>query len=75
MRIQYELSDKENAEIETMMKKTDIKTKRDFINNAITLFAWAIGERESGRVIGSIDEKEDKYREILMPSLAYIRPI
>ena len=75
MRIQYELSDKENAEIEAMMKKTDIKTKRDFINNAITLFAWAIGERESGRVIGSIDEKEDKYREVLMPSLAYIRPI
>ena len=75
MRIQYELSDKENAEIEIMMKKTDIKTKRDFINNAITLFAWAIGERENGRVIGSIDEKEDKYREVLMPSLAYIRPI
>jgi len=73
MRIQYELSDKENAEIELLMKDTGIKTKRDFINNAITLFEWAINERKNGRIIGSIDEKNNKYKEIIMPSMTNIR--
>ena len=73
MRIQYELSDKENAEIELLMKDTGIKTKRDFINNAITLFEWAINERKIGHIVGSIDEKNNKYKEIIMPSMANIR--
>lgn len=74
MRIQYELSDKENAEIENLMEETGIKTKRDFINNAITLFEWAIKERKSGLIVGAIDEKNNKYKELIMPSLSSIRP-
>lgn len=73
MRIQYEISKEKNAELEKMMEKTDIKTKRDFINNAITLFNWAIKEREKGYIVGSLDEKEDKYREIIMPSLLNVK--
>jgi len=72
MRIQYELSKEENADIEELMKETKIKTKRDFINNAITLFEWAIKERRKGYVIGSIDEEKDKYRELMMPSLSNV---
>lgn len=72
MRIQYELSEKENAEIEKMMEDTDISTKRDLFNNALTLFEWAIKEIKKGRVIAAIDEKAGKQIELAMPSLSRV---
>lgn len=74
MRIQYELSEKENAEIEKMMEDTAISTKRDLFNNALTLFEWAIKEIKKGRVIAAIDEKENKYIALVMPSLSKVQP-
>lgn len=72
MRIQYELSEKENAEIEKMMEYTAISTKRDLFNNALTLFEWAIKEIKKGRVIAAIDEKTGKQIELAMPSLSRV---
>lgn len=74
MRIQYELSEKENAEIEKMMEDTAISTKRDLFNNALTLFEWAIKEIKKGRVIAAIDEKENRYVALVMPSLSKVQP-
>ncbi len=74
MRIQYELSEKENAELEKMMEDTAISTKRDLFNNALTLFEWAIKEIKKGRVIAAIDEKENKYIALVMPSLSKVQP-
>jgi hypothetical protein len=74
MRIQYELSEKENAEIEKMMEDTAISTKRDLFNNALTLFEWAIKEIKKGRVIAAIDEKENRYIALVMPSLSKVQP-
>lgn len=74
MRIQYELSEKENAEIEKMMEDTAISTKRDLLNNALTLFEWAIKEIKKGRVIAAIDEKENRYVALVMPSLSKVQP-
>ena len=74
MRIQYELSEKENAEIEKMMEDTAISTKRDLLNNALTFFEWAIKEIKKGRVIAAIDEKENRYVALVMPSLSKVQP-
>jgi hypothetical protein len=42
-------------------------TKKDFFNNALTLFKWAIEERRAGRQIASLDG--ELYRELRMPAL------
>lgn len=69
MRIQYEISEGENKKIEELMKVCGIRTKRDFLNNARTLFAWAIEERRNGRRIFSDDGLGEKVKEVEMHAL------
>ncbi len=68
MRFQIEISKDEAREWDELMKKASgIRTKKDLINNALTLLEWAINERRAGRTIASVDEKEMKFKEIVMP--------
>jgi hypothetical protein len=71
-RIQIELSDENLSRYEKLMEKCGVRTKKDLINNALTLLEWAIRERENGRVIASVDEKTEKYKEVLLPIFASI---
>ena len=68
-RIQFELSEDRNKELEALMEKTGIRTKKDLFNNALTLLEWAVKEKRSGRIIASVDEGEKKFKEIVMPAL------
>jgi len=68
-RIQFELSEDRNKELEALMEKTGIRTKKDLFNNALTLLEWAVKEKRSGRIIASVDEREKKFKEIVMPAL------
>jgi hypothetical protein len=69
-RIQFELSEEKLNELESLMEETGVRTKKDLFNNALTLLEWAIAERKAGRIIASVDEKENKYKEIVMPVLS-----
>lgn len=69
-RIQFELSEERLNELESLMEETGVRTKKDLFNNALTLLEWAIAERKAGRIIASVDEKENKYKEIVMPVLS-----
>ena len=69
MRIQLDLPPYKVKELEYLMNETDILTKKDFINHALTLLKWAIEERKQGRAIGSIDKTTGQYREVVLPAL------
>lgn len=56
-----------------MSELTGVKTRREFVDQAIVFFAWAISERQKGRLIGSIDEDSGGYREVVLPAFATIR--
>lgn len=71
-RIQFELSDDRVKELEGLMEEVGIVTRKDFFNNALTLFEWAIKEKKAGRTLASIDEVNQRYRELVMPSLASV---
>lgn len=71
-RVQLEFSEVKIKEIEHLMKELGIVTRKDYFNNALTLFKWAIDERREGRSIASIDNQTNRYRELLMPALAGI---
>lgn len=69
VRLQLEFEETKVKRIEHLMTLTGIRTKKEFFNNAITLFKWAIDERCLGRQIASVDENRQVYRELRMPAL------
>jgi hypothetical protein len=72
VRIQFELSVDKVRELEQLMAEADVPTKKDFINNALTLLVWAIQETKAGRTIASLDEASQHYKELVMPVLSAI---
>jgi len=66
-RIQFDLTEDQVKEIETLMERTRTSTKREFFNNAIAILEWAVDESSSGRKIGSMDDKSRTYKELYMP--------
>ncbi|MBI5779633.1 MAG: hypothetical protein HZA49_09300 [Planctomycetes bacterium] len=69
-RVQFELPESKIKELETLMKEAGIRTKKDLFNNALSLLEWAIKEKREGRIIASVDEKNHKYKEVIMPLLS-----
>jgi hypothetical protein len=72
VRIQLDLPQRQVKELESLMALTGVATRKDFFNGALSLLAWAIREKEKGRIITSLDESTNKYREVIMPMLDYI---
>jgi hypothetical protein len=70
VRLQIELPEKRVKELEALMEECDIATKKDLFNNALTLFEWAVRESEKGRIVASVDEENQRYRELQMPAFS-----
>jgi hypothetical protein len=74
VRIQLDLPADKVQELEELMEQAKISTKKDLINNALTLLEWAINEKKEGRAIASINEKTMSYKELVMPVLSAVAP-
>jgi hypothetical protein len=48
---------------------TGVTQWQDLFSDAITLYNWAVQQRLQGRIIASMNEKDENYRELQMPSL------
>jgi hypothetical protein len=68
-RLQIELSTDKLRQLEDLMEDTGLATKKDLVNNALTLLTWAVRETKIGRKIVSLDEQSKQYKEILLPAL------
>ena len=73
-RLQIELSAEKLRQFEDLMEDTGLATKKDLVNNALTLLTWAVRETKSGRKIVSLDEQSKQYKEILLPALENMVP-
>jgi hypothetical protein len=69
LRLQIDLSPAQIHELERLMALCEVPTKKDLFNTALTLFKWATDEVARGRVIASLDEETQKYKELSMPAL------
>ena len=72
-RIQIEMADDKLSHLEQLMEKCGIRTKKEFINNALALLEWAIEEKEKGNILASVDEDQDRYKEVCLPGLSHVR--
>ena len=71
-RLQIELSSEKLSQLEELMADTGLATKKDLVNNALTLLTWAVREAQKGRVIVSLDEDGKQPKEILLPALNHV---
>ena len=71
-RFQVDLSEDELNSIERLGSLAGLRTKKDVILNAITLFRWAAKEIMYGRTICSIDEKTQVVKQLELPALTAI---
>ena len=69
MRIQIELPEENVKEIKALMEEAGIDTYKELFSNALGLLYWAVQEVKRGRAIASIDEEQEKYKELVMPLL------
>lgn len=69
-RIQFEVNEQLRDVLDALMKDTGIKTRKDLLNRALSLFEWAIREKKAGRKVVSLDEESKNYREVVMLGLS-----
>ena len=65
----------ENVErLEELAQRAGV-SKEEIVSGALSFFDWAIEEVKTGRVIASVNEKEEKYKVALFPLLdSFIEP-
>ena len=72
IRIQLDLPESRVKELDGLMREAHIRTRKDLFNSALTLLAWALNERNQGRIIASLDERSGGYKELVMPFFSFV---
>ncbi len=68
-RLQLDLTKTQDEMVTTLMEVCDLRTKKDVIENALMLLAWAATEAKRGLMIAAVDEAGKTYKEIQTPAL------
>jgi hypothetical protein len=69
-RLQVLMSDERLDELDALVKLTGLKTRTELINYSLTLFEWSVKERLAGRIIASVDEQNERYKEVELPGIS-----
>jgi len=69
MRIQIVVDDTYKEMLENLKRATGLNQWQDLFSDAITMYNWAVKQRTEGRIVASMNEHEENYRELQMPSL------
>jgi hypothetical protein len=71
MRIQIVVDDTYKGMLDELKQITGLHQWQDLFSDAITMFNWGVQQRLQGRIVTSMDEKEENYRELQMTSLEH----
>lgn len=69
IRVQLDFPAERIEEINQMMRETQIGTRKELFNSALTLFNWAIQQRIEGKQIISVDDEGGRVKNLVMPAL------
>jgi hypothetical protein len=72
--LQIDLSDEQLADLDKIQSDCGFHDRRALINNALTMFKWAVENLKGGKSIAAVDDAAGKYREIEMPFMANLKP-
>lgn len=68
-RLQIEVSPPQLAHIQALMSVCDFRTQKELINNALTLFEWAVEEVQRGNDVAAFNRDNNSYEVLRMPAL------
>lgn len=68
-RLQVEVSAEQLAHIQALMSVCGFRTQKELINNAITMFEWAVEEVQRGNAVASFNKAGNTYEVLGMPAL------
>jgi hypothetical protein len=71
-RFQIDLTEEELKSIDRLGALAGLRTKKDVVLNALTLFKWAARETMAGRTVCSIRESSNMIRQLELPALSAI---
>jgi hypothetical protein len=69
IRFQIEIDRAQMEELERLAEDGGLRTKKELLNNALTLIKWAARQKAAGNQILSINQAGDTARELEMPFL------
>lgn len=69
VRVQFDLTEDKVKEIEEIMEKSNMSSRKDVFNTALTLLEWAIDESERGHDIAAINRADKEFFSLRMPVL------
>lgn len=69
VRMQFDLPENRMSELEDLMSRCDISTKKELFNYALSLLEWAVSESEQGHDIAAIDRETKQFFSLRMPVL------
>lgn len=69
IRVQFDLTEDKVKEIDDLMTKSGMSSRKDVFNTALTLLEWAIEESERGHDIAAINRGEREFFSLRMPVL------
>lgn len=73
VRMQFDFTEERVKELEAMMAKYGISTRKELFNNALTILEWALDESEHGHDVAAIDRKDKQFFALRMPILTQAR--
>jgi hypothetical protein len=71
MRIQIVVDDTYKGMLDELKQVTGLNQWQDLFSDAITMYNWGVQQRLQGRIVASMDEKDENYRELQMPALEH----
>jgi hypothetical protein len=69
IRLQVEIEPNKMAELERLQELGSLRTKKDLLDNAVTILKWAARETAKGHSIASLNQSEGTVRVLQMPFL------
>lgn len=69
MRLNFEFPEERIKELKELQSEAGLDTMKDLINNALTIFEWAVHETRKGNEIAAVNEAGESYRVLVTPAL------
>ena len=69
VRMQFDLPENRMDELEKLMERCDISTRKELFSYALSMLEWAVTEAGLGHDIAAIDREKKQFFSLRMPVL------
>lgn len=70
VRMQFDLPENRMSELDALMERCDISTRKELFSYALSMLEWAVSESEQGHDIAAIDREKKQFFSLRMPILS-----